>query len=151
MRPKDFGQYVLCSESNRLIFGTGPKKLCGKTVVDVMAAPYAAQIMEYDRQMLASPMVQDIVQVRDLPGKAPRIYHLLRAPIFGTDGQVDYIMTSASDITVERARTDELRLASKVFETTTDAIVISDAEDRVVMVNAAFSKLTGFEAPEVVG
>ena len=151
MRPEDFGQYVLCSESNRLIFGTGPKEALGKTVVDVMAAPYAAQIMEYDRQMLASPMVQDIVQVRDSPGKAPRIYHLLRAPIFGTDGQVDYIMTSASDITQERARTDELQLASKVFETTADAIVISDAEDRVVMVNAAFSKLTGFEAQEIVG
>ena len=151
MRPEDFGQYVLCSESNRLIFGTGPKEALGKTVVDVMAAPYAAQIMEYDRQMLASPMVQDIVQVRDLPGKEPRIYHLLRAPIFGTDGQIDYIMTSASDITEERARTDELRLASKVFETTADAIVISDAEDRVVMVNAAFSKLTGFDAREIVG
>jgi diguanylate cyclase (GGDEF)-like protein/PAS domain S-box-containing protein len=151
MRPEDFGRYVLCSESNRLIFGTGPKEALGKTVVDVMAAPYAEKTMEYDRQMLASPMVQDIVQVRESPGKAPTIYHLLRAPIFGADGRVDYIMTSASDITEERARTDDLRLASKVFETTADAIVISDAEDRVVMVNAAFSKLTGFEAREVVG
>ncbi|MDQ6924150.1 MAG: hypothetical protein M3Z74_08240, partial [Pseudomonadota bacterium] len=34
----------------------------------------------------------------------------------------DYIMTSATDITEERARTDELELASKVFETTADAI-----------------------------
>lgn len=150
MRAEDFGQYVLCSESNKLIFGTG-KEALGKTVVDVMAGPYAAQIMEFDRQMLASPMVQDIVQVRDLPGKEPRIYHLLRAPIFGTDGRVEYIMTSANDITQERARTDELQLASKVFETTVDAIVISDAEDRVVMVNAAFSKLTGYDAQQIVG
>jgi diguanylate cyclase (GGDEF)-like protein/PAS domain S-box-containing protein len=150
MRLENFGQYVLCNESNKLIFGTG-KEALGKTVVDVMAAPYAAQIMEFDRQVLASPMVQDIVQVRDLPGKAPRIYHLLRAPIFGAGGRVDYIMTSATDITQERARTDELQLASKVFETTADAIVISDAEDRVVMVNAAFSKLTGFDAQEIVG
>ncbi len=151
MRPENFGQYVLCNESNRLIFGTAPKESLGKTVADVMPAVYAAQIMEYDRQIIASPMVQDIVQVRELPGQAPRIYHLLRAPIFGTDGRVDYIMTSANDITQERARTDELQLASKVFETTADAIVISDAEDRVVMVNAAFSKLTGFDAQEVVG
>ena len=150
MRPENFGQYVLCSESNRLIFGTG-KEALGKTVVDVMAAPYAAQIMEFDRQLLASPMVQDIVQVRDLPGKESRIYHLLRAPIFGAEGRVDYIMTSATDITQERARTDELQLASKVFETTADAIVISDADDRVVMVNAAFSKLTGYDAQEIVG
>jgi diguanylate cyclase (GGDEF)-like protein/PAS domain S-box-containing protein len=150
MRPDDFGQYVLCSESNRLIFGTG-KEALGKTVADVIAAPYAAQTMELDRQLLASPMPQDIVQVHDLPGKPPRIYHLLRAPLFGTDGRVDFIMTSASDITHERARTDQLQLASKVFETTADAIVISDAADRVVMVNAAFTNLTGFDAQEIVG
>jgi diguanylate cyclase (GGDEF)-like protein/PAS domain S-box-containing protein len=116
-----------------------------------MPAVYAAEIMEFDRELLASPMPQDIVQVRDVPGKPERIYHLLRGPIFGEDGRVDYIITSATDITQERARTDELQLASKVFETTADAIVISDADDRVVMVNAAFSKLTGFDADEIVG
>jgi diguanylate cyclase (GGDEF)-like protein/PAS domain S-box-containing protein len=151
MLPGTFGQYVLCNESNRLIFGTGPKEALGNTVRDVMAAPYAAQIMEFDRQLLASPMVQDIVQVRDLPGAKPRILHLVRAPIFGAEGRVDYIMTSATDITQERARMDELELASKVVETTADAIVISDADDRVVMVNAAFTKLTGYDAQEIVG
>jgi diguanylate cyclase (GGDEF)-like protein/PAS domain S-box-containing protein len=151
MLPGTFGQYVLCNESNRLIFGTGPKEALGNTVRDVMAAPYAAQIMEFDRQLLASPMVQDIVQVRDLPGAKPRILHLVRAPIFGAEGRVDYIMTSATDITQERARTDELELASKVFETTADAIVISDADDRVVMVNTAFSKVTGYDAQAIVG
>jgi diguanylate cyclase (GGDEF)-like protein/PAS domain S-box-containing protein len=151
MRPQDTGQYVLCNESNGLIFGTGPKEALGKTVQDVMAAPYAAEIMEFDRQLLASPMVQDIVQVRDGLGKKARVYHLLRAPIFGADGRVDYIMTSATDITQERARMDELRLASKVFETAADAIVISDGDDRVIMVNAAFSKLTGYDATDIVG
>jgi diguanylate cyclase (GGDEF)-like protein/PAS domain S-box-containing protein len=150
MRPENIGQYVLCSESSKLISGIGREAL-GKTVVGVVAAPYAAQIMELDRQMLASPMVQDIVQVHDSPGNPARIYHLVRGPIFGDDGRVDYIMTSATDITQERARSDELQLASKVFETTADAIVISDADDRVVIVNAAFSKLTGFDAADIVG
>ena len=150
MGPENFGRYVLCSESNKLIFGIG-KEALGKTVGDVVAPPYAAQIVELDRQMLASPMVQDIVQVHDSPGEPSRIYHLVRAPIFGPDGGIEHIMTSAADITEERARTDELQLASKVFETTADAIVISDADDRVVMVNAAFSKLTGFDAADIVG
>ncbi len=150
MRPENFGQYVLCSESNKLIFGTG-KEALGKTIADIVPARYAAEIMEFDRQMLASPMVQDIVQVRELPGKAARILHLLRGPIFGAEGRVDYIITSATDITQERARNDELQLASKVFETTADAIVISDADDRVIMVNAAFTKLTGFDPEDIVG
>jgi diguanylate cyclase (GGDEF)-like protein/PAS domain S-box-containing protein len=150
MRPENFGEYVLCSESNKLIVGIG-KEALGKTVGDVVAAPHAAQIAELDRQMLASPRVQDIVQVHDSPDKPARIYHLVRGPIFGDDGKVDYIMTSAADITEEVTRNDELQLASRVFETTADAIVISDADDRVVMVNAAFSKLTGFDAADIVG
>ena len=43
-----------------------------------------------------------------------------------------------------------LRLASKVFEATKDAIALSDADDRVVMVNAAFENLSGYTAAEMV-
>lgn len=151
MLPGAFGKYVLWNESNALTFGRKSQDALGKTVRDVVPAENVARILDLDRQLLASPMVQEIVQMRDLPGKGRRIIHLIRAPLFGAEGQVEYIMTSATDITEERARTDELRLASKVFETTADAIVISDADDRVVMVNAAFSKLTGYDAQAMVG
>ncbi len=151
MLPGAFGKYVLWNESNALTFGRKSQDALGKTIRDVVPAENVARILDLDRQLLASPMVQEIVQMRDLPGKGRRIIHLIRAPLFGAEGQVEYIMTSATDITEERARTDELRLASKVFETTADAIVISDADDRVVMVNAAFSKLTGYDAQAMVG
>lgn len=149
--PSNYGQYVMWNESNALTFGRKAEDALGKTIQDVMPAENVASVMELDRQLLASPMVQEVVQVRDLAGKGRRTFHLIRAPLFGAEGQVEYIMTSATDITAEQAKTDELRLASKVFETTADAIVMSDADDRVVMVNAAFSKLTGYDAQEIVG
>jgi two-component system CheB/CheR fusion protein len=151
MMPRTAGQYVLWNESNALIFGNTAEAALGKTVLDVMPAVYAAQIMDLDRELLASPMVQGVVQTRDVPGRGKRIYDLVRAPIFADDGQVDYIMTSATDITEDRARTDELRLASKVFETTADGIILTDGDDRIIMVNPAFSKLTGFAAAEMLG
>ena len=151
MQPGAMGKYVLWSESNSLLFGITQEHALGKTLRDVMPANNAAQLEELDRQLLASPMVQDLIQVRDLPGKARRIFHIVRAPIFGADQQVDYIMTCIVDITDERARGDALRLASKVFESTADAIVFSDADDRVIAVNAAFTTLTGYDATEIVG
>jgi diguanylate cyclase (GGDEF)-like protein/PAS domain S-box-containing protein len=42
-------------------------------------------------------------------------------------------------------------LASKVYETTADGIMVTDADDRIMMINAAFSKLTGYSADELVG
>ena len=61
------------------------------------------------------------------------------------------LLSTTQDIT--RRKTDEaqMRLASKVFESTADAIVVTDAEDRVLTVNAAFSRITGFSADEMLG
>jgi diguanylate cyclase (GGDEF)-like protein/PAS domain S-box-containing protein len=49
------------------------------------------------------------------------------------------------------ASASEVRLVSKVFETTADGIILSDPDDRILRVNIAFTRLTGFEADEVVG
>jgi diguanylate cyclase (GGDEF)-like protein/PAS domain S-box-containing protein len=48
-------------------------------------------------------------------------------------------------------RAHDLLLASKVYETTADGIMVTDADDRIVMINAAFSKLTGYSADELLG
>ncbi len=63
-------------------------------------------------------------------GAAPRTLRVIRAPVITTDGTVDHLISIATDITDEQRRNDELRLASKVFESTADAIVLTDAEDR---------------------
>lgn len=57
-----------------------------------------------------------------------------------------------TDDTPERKRNEaQVRLASRVIETTPDAIVVSDADDREIMVNPAFSKMTGFSGDEMLG
>jgi diguanylate cyclase (GGDEF)-like protein/PAS domain S-box-containing protein len=150
-RQGTFGQYVLWNEAREAMFGIKAEDALGKTLAEILGADVARPVLALDQQMLASPMVQETIEVRDVAGRGKRTFHLVRAPVFGARDRVDYIMSSATDITVERARTDELRLASKVFETTADGIVLSDADDRVIMVNAAFSKLTGFGAEEMLG
>ena len=52
----------------------------------------------------------------------------------------------------ERKRTEEqLRRAATVFDTTQEAILITDAEHRIVTVNQAYTNITGFGADEVLG
>lgn len=151
MAPATFGQYVLWSAANARAFGRTAEEALGKTASDFLQSRNLADIVELDRQLLASPKVQEVVQVRELEDKGPRTFSLIRAPIFDADGRVEYIMTSATDITEALARTDALELASKVFETTADAIIVSDADDRVIRVNPAFTRLTGYAAQEIVG
>lgn len=52
----------------------------------------------------------------------------------------------------ERRKAEEqLRLSATVFEHSVEAVVITDARHRVLMVNPAFTTMTGFGADEVLG
>lgn len=53
---------------------------------------------------------------------------------------------------LERLRAEEgLRLASRVFETAAEGILVTDAEQRVVSLNKAFSQTTGYAEAELIG
>ncbi|BBP03267.1 hypothetical protein TPL01_06920 [Sulfuriferula plumbiphila] len=55
-------------------------------------------------------------------------------------------------VVIERARQQEnLRLAAVVFEQGTEAVVITDAEQRILSVNHAFTQTTGYAPEEVIG
>ena|GEM_PF-3395485 len=57
-----------------------------------------------------------------------------------------------ADITESmRADLDKLRLWAKVFDSSTEAIAITDAQANILSVNPAFTTITGYEAAEVVG
>jgi len=48
-------------------------------------------------------------------------------------------------------REEQLRVAASVFEGTSEAIVICSAENRIISVNRAFCKMTGYAESELVG
>ncbi len=50
-----------------------------------------------------------------------------------------------------RLANDRLRLTAQVFESTGEAILITDAANRIVEVNLAFTRITGFSAEQAIG
>ncbi len=57
----------------------------------------------------------------------------------------------ATDITERKHMEEQLHQASIVFENTTEAVIITDATRSIVAVNNAFTRITGYAAPEVLG
>ncbi len=55
------------------------------------------------------------------------------------------------DITRQKQAEEHLRLASTIFEITAEAILVSDSRNRIVMVNPAFTEITGYTQEEVAG
>jgi len=61
------------------------------------------------------------------------------------------ILGAALDIDESRRTEERLRLLANVFEFSGEAIVVTDADNRVVSINRAFTRLTGYEFDDVRG
>ena len=55
------------------------------------------------------------------------------------------------DSTERREREDALRLASLVYQAVGEAIMVTDTANRIVAINPAFTRLTGFPPEETIG
>lgn len=55
------------------------------------------------------------------------------------------------DVTARRRSEQQLRLAAKVFEGSSEGILITDADARIISVNRAFTAITGFLPEDVIG
>lgn len=56
-----------------------------------------------------------------------------------------------TDITDSKLAEERLLLASRVFETTGEAILITDVDAQIIAVNPAFCRITGYTEQEVLG
>ncbi|NTV11904.1 MAG: EAL domain-containing protein, partial [Zoogloea sp.] len=64
--------------------------------------------------------------------------------VLGTSGTL-------TDITERRAAGEQLRLAASVFRHSHEGIVLADAQNRIVDVNEAFTRITGYAREDVIG
>jgi diguanylate cyclase (GGDEF)-like protein/PAS domain S-box-containing protein len=148
----DRGRIVVWNPAAAFVFGVPAAGALNRRMSEITPPDFARGLEERDRDLLASPMVQDLPQVTALvPHRGRRVLRVIRAPIFSGDDQVEHVLSIIHDVTEEQARADELRLHAKVFATIGDGIILTDADDRVIAVNAAFSALTGYAPADMVG
>ena len=82
--------------------------------------------------------------------QATRLHDVLRAPSFDANGNRRHILVVRRDVTELRSASSKLELAGRVLDQSTDGILIADASHRVVMVNAAFTQITGYAQDEAL-
>ncbi|WP_367846966.1 EAL domain-containing protein [Rhodoferax sp. WC2427] len=76
---------------------------------------------------------------------------VVRVPTFGRRGQRMHLLMVRRDITDQRIAATKLELAGRVLEQSTDGIIVTDESNRIIMVNGAFTEITGYQASEVLG
>ena len=73
------------------------------------------------------------------------------SPIRGAGGEIIGASKVARDTTVRRQAEEQLKLLSEALESAANGIAITDVRGRVLWVNPAFTRLTGYNRDEVVG
>jgi PAS domain S-box-containing protein len=157
-----------------VVDGQGKSLLQNQRLVDLwkMPQPVADEIGDENRLRWVRDMVKNPVQftekvvylyshpneisVDEIGLKDGTILDRYSSPVIGKDGTYYGRIWTFRDIT-ERKRTEvSLRLLESAVEQTKESIVITDAEldlpgPRILFINPAFTKITGYNEEEVLG
>ncbi|OQW93187.1 MAG: hypothetical protein BWK79_12510, partial [Beggiatoa sp. IS2] len=74
-----------------------------------------------------------------------------RIPLEDSQGQLSGVLCTFEDITLRKQSEEKFREIAKALENCTEAIFITDARSRIVLVNRAFTQITGYTEAEVLG
>ena len=84
-------------------------------------------------------------------GGALRRFEAVLHPAREADGHLAGTVIAARDITELRDREEQLEVAAHAFEQMAEAMMITNAEGRILSVNPAFARLTGHAAASAIG
>lgn len=127
-----------------------PEDLVGQIDQQVLPPEIAARCRAADQAIMASGKSQ-YVEESLLENQEERWLETFRTPIFDSHGHLLGTTGLARDIT-ERKRVEEaLALAASIYQTSSEAIMVTDADNNIVDVNPAFTRLTGYEREDVLG
>jgi PAS domain S-box-containing protein len=73
------------------------------------------------------------------------------SPIRDGEGKVTGMASITHDITQRKLREEQTQLQTTALESAANGIVIADCRGRILWVNSAFTRLTGYAAEEVIG
>ena len=154
------GLWDLDMVSQRVFFSDSYAALLGidKSALGDTREQWATYLHPEDRERVLKKIeinlqhtdYQNTYRMRHADGSY-RWIHSRGSLLYNAAGKPMRFIGIASDITQRRADEDSLRQAAAVFEATQEGVLVTDAEQRIVHVNPAFSRITGYASAEILG
>lgn len=117
---------------------------------DVLAACLGEDGHARLAEALDGPGGVDEFEVRLAAPDGSRAWALLSARLLSYRGEAA-VLSTFTPINARKEAEEQLRLWAKVFQGTSESIMITDAQGKILSVNTAFTQTTGFSAEEALG
>jgi diguanylate cyclase (GGDEF)-like protein/PAS domain S-box-containing protein len=89
-------------------------------------------------------------RIHSASGAEKIIFQCIESTV-NADNKVMRLISTLQDITVQREMESKVRLAAEVFNHIGEAIMVTNQANKIMLVNKAFSDITGYSADEVMG
>lgn len=151
------GRVVSCNPSACRILGVDESALLGMRpgertwdAVDEQDRPLCADRNPVRMTLSSGKPCREVVIGLKPPNADQRTWIALNTQAFERGGET-LVVASFRDITAWRQTRRELGLWAKVFEASSEAILITDANSHVLDMNRAFTRLTGYSHDDLAG
>lgn len=130
--------------------------LLGRPLNEILGQPLPGFVADQDRAMiegrLSGEPLSSTFRVRfaGVEANSQRVGDAHVAHIENAEHDPQWVV-SIKDVTARLADERALQIAAAVIENASEGIVVTDADNRIMQVNPAFTAITGYRAHEVMG
>jgi len=133
------------------LLGVDNHSLLGTPFVNFVTRHERGSFLVYVRDCILGEGKCSVEFELELPdGKSIRV-QTARVAAQSVTGNMDTCRMAFIEVTEQRIAELKLRLTSRVLENTQEGIMLTDAQQRIVAVNPAFLKTTGYSNEEIIG
>ena len=140
-------RYVGLNPKHELLIGISSEEIAGKTPADIMPADTAAAVCERYRACVEAGETISYEEWVPFKGR-PTCWETRLHPLKDTSGRVHRIIGTTQEITARKQMEQKLR---SLFEYAPDAIYLASPEGRLLDVNVAARRQTGYTRDELLG
>jgi len=132
---------------------TSPQEIIGKVDYDLSwTKEQADHYRNDDRRVINSgtPMLYYEEALNNAAGETIWI-ETSKVPLLSTRKEIIGVLGIYQDISKQKQASDSMRLAAAIYQSSNEAIMVMDENNRIIQVNPAFTRMTGYEMADVLG
>jgi len=144
------GEVLLANKATSNLIGDG-QSIIGKFRDDLVSIKDELKYKNIDSEILSNNKSVTLEEEFHLPNNIKKYFLSKKFPLYDTFGEIYGIGGISTDITELKEKHYEALLSDKVFLTTQEGIIITDADTIILRANPAFLRQSGYSLSYLIG